>query len=189
MMRHPLSHLPTSLRPRLFWPLLALTLTLMVAMNLLGKPLNTAAAPMGIVSFEFAATPELAQAMLDSWGEPARLRAAFVQGLDFLFPLVYSTTIALGCAWAGDVLRRARWPLAGLSAALAWGQWLAALCDYIENVALVAIIFGVVRSPWPQIAAGFAAVKFALIFVGMVYSFYALAASIAARPARSPVSP
>jgi hypothetical protein len=57
---------------------------------------------------------------------------------------------------------------------LAWGLWAAAALDYVENFGLLFLLFGMVQSPYPQIAAVCAAIKFALLAVGLVYSFYGL---------------
>lgn len=184
-MTHPLERIKPERRGYYFYPLLAATVLIMLAMNLIGLPLNTPSAPSGIVSFEVAATPSRAQVILDSWGEAARVRAAFIQGLDFLFPWVYSTAIGLGCILAGGVLRHRNWPLAGLGGWLAWGLWLGALFDYIENIALVALLLGPVVSPWPQIAWVCAVVKFAMIFLGLAYALFGLAARIAVKTANS----
>lgn len=173
---HPLEHLPQ--RKHWFLALLALALLIMLAMNFIGLPLNTTAAPSGIVSFEFAASPENAQAMLNSWGEQGRVNAAFIQGLDFLFPAVYSTMLALACLMSASTLGNMGWPLARLGAGLAWGQWAAALFDYIENLSLVALLLGPVAAPWPQIAAICAAIKFALLLAGIAYGFFGLAARL-----------
>lgn len=173
---HPLTNIPH--RKRWFWALLALTLLIMLAMNFIGLPLNTAAAPSGIVSFEFAATAQNAQAMLNSWGEQGVVRAAFIQGLDFLFPAVYSTMVTLACLMSASTLGSLGWPLARLGAGLAWAQWAAALFDYVENVSLVALLLGPVAAPWPQIAAVCAVIKFALLLAGIAYGFFGLAARL-----------
>lgn len=47
-------------------------------MQVVGRPLQTAAAPAGIVSFRFAGTPENAQQMLASWGPDQRVRAGLL---------------------------------------------------------------------------------------------------------------
>jgi hypothetical protein len=148
---------------------LALTLALLLLMNWQGAALVTAEAPLGIVSFELAGTIERAQAILTSWDEHARLNAAFGLGFDFLFMLVYSSTLALACLWSGEALREHRWPLAGLGAPLAGGQWLAALCDVAENIALFLLLLGPAAAPWPALARTAALIKFGLIFTGMVY--------------------
>lgn len=172
-MNHPLASLPG--RTRLFQVLLVLTLLISIVMGIAGQPLNTPAAPNGIVSFELAGSAAKAQAILDSWDELTRTRAGFIQGLDFLYLCVYSTTVGLGCLLASGVLKSRNWPLAGLGSPLAWGLWLAALFDVVENAALVILLLGPVQSPWPQIAWGCAILKFGLLFIGLVYVFYGLA--------------
>jgi hypothetical protein len=173
-MNHPFEQLKPTLQKWLFILLLILTILIMVVMNIIGSPLNTPEAPSGIVSFELAFSPARAQQMLSSWGSAAQLRAAFIQGLDFLFPLVYSTALGIGCILAAGVLRSRGRPLARLGAPLAWGLWLAAACDYIENIALVILLFGRVVSPIPEIAGVCAVIKFTLILVGIVYILYGL---------------
>ena len=174
-MTHPLERIKPERRKHYFYPLLALTLLLLLSMNFIGLPLNTAAAPQGIISFEFAATPERAQEMLDSWSPEARVRAGFIQGLDFLFPLAYSTTVGLGCVMAAGVIARRGQAASRLGVPLAWGLWAAAALDYVENIGLVVLLFGPVQSPWPQLAAVCAGIKFALLAAGLGYAFYGLA--------------
>jgi hypothetical protein len=177
-MPHPLERIPSARRTRIFFWLLGLTILLLVSMNYIGLPLNTSAAPQGIISFEFAATPERAQQMIDSWSPAARIRAGFIQGIDFLFPLAYSTTVGLGCLMAAGVIARRGQAASRLGAGLAWGLWAAAALDYIENIGLVSMLFGTVQSPFPQIAAACAAIKFTLLAAGLVYSFYGLALKV-----------
>ena len=174
-MLHPLEHITPARRGHYFYPLLALALLIMAVMNWVGLPLNTPAAPTGIVSFEVAGTPARAAEMLASWNADARARAAFIQGLDFLFPAVYSTAVGLGCIMAAGALAERKLPLAGRGRSLAWGQWAAALFDYVENIALVVLLFGPTASPWPQVAAVCATIKFGLLFAGLAYGFYGLA--------------
>ena len=174
-MKHPLERISPQQRTVIFYILLGVTIILLISMNFVGMPLNNTSAPQGIISFEFAATPERAQEMLDSWSPAARIRAGFIQGLDFLFPLAYSTTVGLGCVMAAGVITRRGQAIARLGPWLAWGLWLAAALDYIENIGLVLLLLGAVQSPYPQIAAVCATLKFVLIIAGLVYSFYGLA--------------
>ena len=106
------------------------------------------------------------------------MAAAFIQGVDFLFPAVYSTLMTLACLMASSTLAAAGWPLARLGKTLAWAQWAAALFDYIENISLVVLIFGPVAAPWPQIAAVCALIKFTLLIIGIAYGFFGLAARL-----------
>ena len=80
---------------------------------------------------------------------------------------VYSTTIALACVWGAAVLSAGRWRILGLL--LAWGLWLAAIFDAIENSALIVMLFGTVANPYPQMAYICAICKFSLIILGLVY--------------------
>lgn len=171
---HPLGRIAHDSRNKLFDLFLSLTVIIMLVMNAAGRNLNTDEAPFGIISFEFAGSTQKAQEILSSWDFAAQLHAAFIQGLDFLFLGLYSTTIALACLWAGEILHITGWPLASFGNLLAWGLWLAASMDAVENVALVIMLFGRIESPLPEIAAICATIKFALIFFGLVYTLYAL---------------
>ena len=142
----------------------------MTALLRIDVPLQTTAAPQGIVSYEMAGSVDGAQRILDSWDPTARLYAAFSLGLDYLYMPAYGIVIGLACAWAAELwCKRRRWlALAGVG--LAWGLMVAALCDAVENVALVTMLLSGVRAPWPAVAFGCATVKFALIGAGLVYT-------------------
>jgi hypothetical protein len=171
-MTHPFQLLSPASARRAFIPMLVITLAVMVILNMVSTPLTTQAAPLGIISYELAGTVTKVQGILDSWDSVTQLHAAFALGFDYVFMLAYSTTIGLACVMASGVLSSRRWPLATAGAALAWGQWLAAGFDAVENIALIAMLFGAVASPWPQVAYWCAVFKFSLIFLGLVYAFY-----------------
>ena len=57
-----------------------------------------------------------------------------------------------------------------LGLALAWGQWLAALLDALENVALLRMLRGPETHPWPRVARWSAIPKFALVAAGALYA-------------------
>ena len=179
-MKHPFQNLGSE-RRGLFLVLLVLTLLVMGAMNVLGSPLINSAAPFGIISFELAGSSQRAAEILASWDHDAQLYAALNLGLDFLFMVLYSTTIGLGCIWASDVLAVNNWPLEKIGLPLAWGQWLAALLDALENIALIVILLSTGLSPWSELARIFAIVKFGLVFLGMVYVFLGLVSHLTRR--------
>jgi hypothetical protein len=183
-MKHPLQMIPASNQRTVFIVLLAATLVLMVLMNAIGAPLITETAPSGIISYELAGSLQNAREIIASWDEPARIRAAFSLGLDFLFLAVYSTTIGLGCLLAGNVLSRRSWPLVALSVPLAWGQWLAALADALENTGLTLILFGSQTGYLALVTRWSAIIKFALIFAGLIYAFLGLVVSWVVKPGR-----
>lgn len=183
-MRHPFQLLSDRLKSSLFWPLLLATLALLFILSKVGEPLVNPDAPYGIVSFEIATTWPTAARIMSSWDLAARLHAAFSLGLDYLFMLVYSCTLALSSLWAGEKLRSLRWPLAGFGVPLAWGSWLAAAFDSLENLALILLLFGTNASFWPGLAAWCACLKFGLILLAMAYAFFALVVSFASSRSR-----
>jgi hypothetical protein len=142
------------------------SVVLSAVMAVIDEPLQNHAAPLGIVSFELAWSTANAQAILASWDAPARVYAGLILGLDYLYLLVYSTAVAATCAWAAR-RHSGRWHALGIG--LCWGQWLAALCDASENLALIRILLGSTAAYWPPLAAGFASVKFGLIVAGLLY--------------------
>ncbi len=168
-MRHPLESIPTSIRRPLFAVLLLLTLVVMIAMQSVSGPLTTAAAPSGIISFELARDMVAVQTILDSWDAVVQVRAGFSLGLDFFFLALYSTTIGCACAWLAAALRsRTRW-LALLGLILAWGQWLAAILDAIENTALLTMLLNAPAAPFPMVAWVCAVIKFGLVLLGLLF--------------------
>lgn len=183
-MRHPFQTIPASDERGVFIGLTLATIVLMIVMNAVGAPLKNETAPSGIISYELAGSMQKAQAIIASWDEVARLHAAFSLGLDFLFLVVYSSAIGLGCLLAGKALSRRKWPLVALSVPLAWGLWLAAFADAVENTALTLILFGNPLGWLAPLARWSAIIKFALIFAGLVYAFLGLVVSLVVKPAR-----
>ena len=185
-MNHPLESIPSTSRKPLFWAFLAGTLVLFAIFRVLDTPLRTSAAPSGIVSFELAGTPFQAQAIIDSWYEMAFLLSAvegetvpgfvsrafsfavFGLGIDYLFMPVYATALALGILLAAG--RHKGW-FGILGAWLGWGVYAAALFDAVENYALARmLLLNQVWSPYPEIAALSASVKFVLLSLGLIYA-------------------
>lgn len=149
--------------------LIPLTLFLMAVLNVLDAPLKTDAAPFGIVSFEFVKDISTAERILGSWAQAAQIHADLSLGLDYLFLVVYSTTIALGCVRvAGVFQRRLRLP-SSVGLGLAWGQWVAAALDAAENCALIMMLLGAREGWWPATAWWCAAAKFAIVASGLAY--------------------
>ena len=180
-MNHPLNFLPSNLYKPLFVTFLALTLVLFAVLDFVGKPLKTFAAPHGIISFEFAGSPECAQLIVSSWQESRsgfpddvivldakpKLYAAFSLGLDYLFMPTYALALALGISLAA---RKHSDRFSSFGWVAGWGAVVAALFDAVENYALFRVLLGEFASPYPEIAAVCAAIKFALIILGGVYA-------------------
>jgi hypothetical protein len=166
MTNHPLTAIPASRRPSIFWLLLGLTLVLLLSFNWLGRPLQSEAAPMGIVSLQFAGSSASAQAILDQWDDRAKIYAGFSLGLDFLFIFVYPTTIALACLWVAGLSRAPGW-LRATAVSLAWGQLVAAGLDVVETAASFYLVAEGVISPLPELIYWTAVPKFALVVAGI----------------------
>ncbi len=181
-MIHHLHVITKRQREKYFWPLFLLTLLVMAILQLVNSPLITTAAPLGIVSFELAGTPAVAENILTSWDTNAQVHAGFSLGLDYLFMILYASAISLACLWAMDILHDRDWPLALAGSWIAWGVWLAAILDAIENIVLVMILFGSQGPFLPLIARVCAVSKFSLIFIGVVFVLFGLAVRAVIRP-------
>ncbi len=169
-MRHPFESIPPDKRRAVFVPLFILTIAVMVTLNVTSTPLTTEAAPLGIISFEFAGDVSTAQAILDSWTLQAHVHAGFSLGFDFVFLILYSSAIACACAWVASGLRETTPSLASFGLLLAWGQWLAALLDGVENTGLWVTLSNGPSAAWLQIAWWCAAIKFTLVILGLLYA-------------------
>lgn len=160
-MYHPLSSIPKGKKLPAFLVLLAATAGLSVVMQAVGPFSPT------IVDFELAGSVTEASNIINAWDVLARMQAGFNLGIDYLYMPVYSTTIALACIWGSEVLRAKGWQLTGIL--LAWGLWLAAILDAVENYALTVMLFGNIADPYPQVAQICAICKFGLILLGLAY--------------------
>ena len=160
-MYHPLNSIPQGKRLATFLLLLVATVALSVILRVIGP------STPNIVDFELAGSIGRASSIINAWDIAAQLRASLGLGLDYLFMPVYSTTIALACIWGASVLSGRKLRALGMS--LAWGLWLAAIFDALENIALIVMLFGTVADPYPQMASICATCKFSLIILGLVY--------------------
>jgi hypothetical protein len=156
-----------SLSRTLWYLSLAASIAILVLFTPLSAPLQTEAAPSGMISFELARTAQQAAEILRSWSPEARLYAAFSLGLDYLFMVSYAAAIGLAC-WF--VATRLAGRAAALGRALAWSQLPAALLDGVENVALwQQLVHGAAGGP-ASLAWLAATIKFALVGAGLLYA-------------------
>jgi hypothetical protein len=178
---HPFESIPPDGRARLFRRVLVLTFIIQTILIVSGKKLESQAAPMAILSYEFAGTPEAANAMVTSW-ENHRTAMHVNLWVDYLFMPAYSCSIALGVIWAKNVLNLRNWPLGSIASLLAWGQWFAAICDAFENAGLIYFSFREAFTPLPQLVWWLAAIKFAFVIGGILYAGYGLTARVLGTP-------
>jgi hypothetical protein len=187
-MQHPLEFVSSHSRRRIFFTFLALTLILFAFLRMLDRPLHTAAAPNGIVSFELAGTPQTARAITESWketslllsavaGQPnpdivntAYVFAAFGLGIDYLFMPVYALALAFGTLLA---CQRHEGMIKSLGAVAGWVTLVAPAFDAIENYSLLRVLLGEIQSGYPAMAAFCAIIKFGLIAFSVLYAVFA----------------
>ncbi len=161
--------IPRSRQGLVFFILLGFTLVLMISLQVIGGPLQTDAAPAGIISYELAGNLTNTRGMLDSWGSEGQVFAALSLGLDYLFLVAYSITIALGCRIVAINLHSRFGFLIRLGILLSGAQFLAALLDALENYALIRILLGSGNALWPSTALWSAVPKFTIVVLGILY--------------------
>ena len=120
---HPLQRIPCGRR----WPvLLVLLLSTGALIAVMSRTLR--GERYGIVDLELAGNEEEAQRILETWEAlGARDRALLNVQLDFLFLILYSTTIALASVMAASMLRSCARVWSRVGVVLGWAQWLAAV--------------------------------------------------------------
>lgn len=167
--RNPFEWLSLGAQKRVFVVLLLLTLVVMGALRFFDDYLKTEAAPVGIVSFEFAGSLTSARHIIASWGPKGSVYAGLSLGLDFLFLFSYAGAIGLGCVLAARGLSQHMQTFSALGTPLAWGQLCAALLDVFENVGLVHVLLGAESEFWPSLAFWCAIPKFLIVAGGLLY--------------------
>ncbi len=168
--RHPFAWLSEPGQTRACAVAALLAIVVMVNLQIVGAPLQTEAAPSGIISFELAGDLPAAQAILASWNAQAKIQAGLSLGADYLFMLVYATAIGLGCVLVARLFASRSPTLAFVGGFLAWAQWGAAALDALENYALIRLLLGSVQAYWPAMAKWCAIPKFALVAAGLLYA-------------------
>lgn len=161
-------------RAALLWASLVVTIALEVVLGRLNQPLQSAVAPLGIVSFELARTGGVATAILASWSEAARVTARTSLLVDYLFLVAYPASLWLGCrAVAARV--QDRWPrVAIMAVALGWGAVVAGALDAVENAALLMQLSEGASATMAGVAFWSASAKFALVLVALPLALPAL---------------
>lgn len=183
-MQHPFEKLEASTRRRALVVMAVVTFLATLGMAFVDTHYKTRATPLGIVSFELAGTPMMAQWMLDAWSEHAGMNAwvAFGIGIDFLYLVLYGTLFSLVAA--GITARLAAISPGGATVAryVLWLQLVAPLCDAVENVGLMAMLTRNGTETWAPVSTGFALAKFACL--GMCVALSLIAGPVLLRARR-----
>ncbi|MCF6194895.1 MAG: hypothetical protein L3J46_11245, partial [Kangiellaceae bacterium] len=101
--------------------------------------------------------------------ENTKIYAGLGLGLDLLFLILYCSTLILACSMVSSSLaiRKSLYFIAGT--AIIWGLYTAAICDGIENIALIKLLLGSQSELLPKIAYVFASIKFVLIAFALAF--------------------
>ncbi len=158
----------------LFRASLVLSLLTMAPLATVDASLRCPTAPLGIVSFEIVGSG--VGELLRGWSEAQRRDAMLVQGLDYLFLLLYSTALASGALLLGARARVGRPKLSALSRPVAWGFTFAALFDAVENTPMTLMLrTGAADPTGALVTLVFASAKFVLLLIGIAYLLLMLA--------------
>lgn len=144
------------------------TIATMLAMRYFDGFLTNETCANGIVSFEFSKNIDCAETILNSWDEKAKIAAGLSLGLDYLFLLLYSSTIALLIFRVAKNFKENKLGH-NLGRILIWGIFLAAFFDSVENYALIKLLLGDLQEIWATIANIFATLKFVIIGFAVIY--------------------
>jgi hypothetical protein len=105
--------------------------------------------------------------MLGPDGIAAARQQLFV---DFGYLLIYGVLLWKACRLLGARAERrnAGW-VAKFAPVFAWVGVIAAVCDAVENVGLLLVTYGQTDQPWPALASGYAAAKFVLVGITVLF--------------------
>lgn len=162
-MTGPFTRVPAGHRRAVQHASTAVSVGLLVAITVLGLSLRTDAAPLGLVSLQLAASPDVAARMLESWASVLRSRVLWTHGLDLVLPFAYALAIGMAASRAA-----ARVASVGPSAQIAAGAVLvAAIADQVENVAMALTILVVPSWGSVLVTLSSATIKFATLAVAV----------------------
>jgi hypothetical protein len=143
----------------------AVTFLLLAVLTMINQLLISDEAPRGIISFELAATPEQASAMIRSWQDPGVVWAKASLYLDFAFIAAYlSFLLKLTRQWMIDR------PGVREQQVGRWAKILfctTAATDVGENLSLLVTLEYPQSTFWPMAAAILALVKFSSLLAGL----------------------
>lgn len=129
----------------------------------------------GIVPFELTGGQDRADEILAEWGSDGRDAARESLWIDFGYLLAYGLFLTLALAATRDLAVERGWRrLAATGRRIAWFGALSAAFDALENTCLLLTLDGA-GAAFPLLATIFAACKFVLLAVAIVYLLAGLA--------------
>jgi hypothetical protein len=150
------------------------TVLLLLAMAPADQRMQDTGGP-GILPFELAGSQDRADEILDEWGEKGQDAARESLWIDFGFLVAYGAFLTLAAAATRDLARSRGWlRMARIGAVAVYLGALGAAFDAFENTCLL-LTLGGSGEIFPFLATVFAACKFLLLAVVVVYLLAGLA--------------
>lgn len=166
-----------------FWVFLALTLGFIAWSRTIISPLTT----NDIVRFEVAKQLPVAQKIMDEWTVSGKMEKAVdaVYG-DFLFIILYAGSLMTGVLLLSRLSRHILLLRMGRLVALLIP--VAAVCDVIENLAMLKTLGGRASEFYVALAYDMAVAKFSIIILALIFLFICLLFWIGSRAAPKPMT-
>ncbi|MGH2959838.1 MAG: hypothetical protein ACRDKE_09550 [Solirubrobacterales bacterium] len=143
----------------------------------------------GVPKFEMVRTAEHAAQYMSEWGESGINAAKWALWMDFPFILLFASFLSLLMRAAADRCRdQGRAILERIGRKTWWTPIVVGCFDAIEDVGLLAILYGNTGSLAPAIATGFAIAKFTLLALVFAYLTAVLVATRLRRQTSAPSS-
>ena len=161
-------------RQNLFWLVTAATIGWMLVM----RPVT----PTNIIEFEFARTPEKAVKIFIDWGGSGVEKAKMSILLDFVFLVLYSWAICLGCKVAAGFSNTSI--ISKIVLRLSRIIWIAGACDIVENVSLL-LVMRTLNTTLLELAFWTASIKFTIVIVAILFIIISFGIGLARKPLRS----
>jgi hypothetical protein len=160
----PLSTASLQQLRRWFWILLVMNSIYVVAVHFILQPVTSGE----IVRFEMAKEASIAQTMLDNWKISGNFHKAVTSVyIDFLFILLYGAGLAIACVFLARLTKHEILGRAGKF--FSYLLVIAAVCDVIENIAMLRSMQGVVKSFNVMLAYDMAFTKFSIIILSLLF--------------------
>lgn len=139
-----------------------------------GAPLKTAYTPAAIVDLEFAWTQQKAEHIMLAWRNILDVARVNIY-IDFLFIITYTAFLSLACSFfAGKTT--GKW--AGAGHKLSKAVIAAGVFDVAENALMLTSLQGTPNNMTAMITAIFAALKFAIVAVAVLYILISVPVSL-----------
>ena len=130
-----------------------------------GAPLKTAYTPAAIVDLEFAWTQQKAEHIMLAWRNILDVARVNIY-IDFLFIITYTAFLSLSCSFFSGKTT-GKW--AGVGHKLSKAVIAAGVFDVAENALMLTTLQGTPNNMTAMITATFAALKFAIAAIAVLY--------------------